>query len=119
MNEDLQKLKAERDDYKSRFEELKIKQDIGGIIDSLPPRYDRSRVKAMVDDSLEVFTLDSRENIVTRSGRPAREWIQARADLYNFMTAAPVSTKQQSEDQDYRFTGGVNIVDPEIMGKLT
>ena len=73
----------------------------------------------MVDDSLEVFTLDSRENIVTRSGRPAREWIQARADLYNFMTAAPVSTKQQSEDQDYRFTGGVNIVDPEIMGKLT
>ena len=72
----------------------------------------------MVDDSLEVFTLDSRENIVTRSGRPAREWIQAKADLYNF-TVVPASKKQQGENQDYRFTGGVNLVDPEIMGKLT
>ena len=117
MNEDLQKLKAERDDYKSRFEELKIKQDIGGIIDSLPPRYDRSRVKAMVDDSLEVFTLDSRENIVTRSGRPAREWIQARADLYGFTRNTPA--KQQGENQDYRFTGGVNLIDPDLRGKLT
>lgn len=118
MSEDLLKLKAERDDYKARFEELKIKQDIAAIIETLPSRYDRSRVKAMVDDSLEVFTLDSRENIVTRSGRPAREWIQAKADLYNF-TVVPASKKQQGENQDYRFTGGVNLVDPEIMGKLT
>ena len=118
MNEDLQKLKAERDDYKARFEELKIKQDIAEIIETLPSRYDRSRVKAMVDDSLEVFTLDSRENIVTRSGRLAKTWIMAKADLYNF-TVVPASKKQQSEDQDYRFTGGVNLVDPEIREKLT
>lgn len=118
MNEDLQKLKAERDDYKARFEELKIKQDIAAIIETLPSRYDRSRVKAMVDDSLEVFTLDSRENIVTRSGKSAKDWIQTKADLYNF-TMAPASKKQQGENQDYRFTGGVNLVDPEIMGKLT
>ena len=42
----------------------------------------------------------------------------AKADLYNF-TVAPASKKQQGENQDYRFTGGVNLVDPEIMGKLT
>lgn len=118
MSEDLLKLKAERDDYKARFEELKIKNDIAEIIETLPSRYDRSRVKAMVDDSLEVFTLDSRENIVTRSGKPAKDWIMAKADLYNF-TVAPASKKQQGENQDYRFTGGVNLVDPEIMGKLT
>ena len=38
MNEDLQKLKLERDDYKARFEELKIKQDIAAIIETLPSR---------------------------------------------------------------------------------
>ncbi len=118
MNEDLQKLKAERDDYKSRFEELKIKAELAGIIETLPSRYDRNRVKGLTDDSIEVFTLDSRENIVTRSGKPARDWIMAKADLYNF-TVAPASKKQQGENQDYRFTGGVNLVDPEIMGKLT
>lgn len=118
MSEDLLKLKAERDDYKARFEELKIKQDIAAIIETLPSRYDRNRVKGLVDDSLEVFTLDSRENIVTRSGKPAKDWIMAKADLYNF-TVAPASKKQQGENQDYRFTGGVNLVDPEIMGKLT
>ena len=77
MSEDLLKLKAERDDYKARFEELKIKQDIAAIIETLPSRYDRNRVKGLVDDSLEVFTLDSRENIVTRSGKPAKDWIMA------------------------------------------
>lgn len=118
MIENLQTIKAERDDYKARFEELKIKQDIAAIIETLPSRYDRSRVKAMVDDSLEVFMLDKDERVVTRSKRPAREWIQAKADLYNF-TVVPASKKQQGENQDYRFTGGVNLVDPEIMGKLT
>ena len=118
MSEDLLKLKAERDDYKARFEELKIKQDIAAIIETLPSRYDRNRVKGLVDDSLEVFMLDKDERVVTRFGRPAREWIQAKADLYNF-TVVPASKKQQGENQDYRFTGGVNLVDPEIMGKLT
>lgn len=118
MNEDLQKLKLERDDYKARFEELKIKQDIAAIIETLPSRYDRSRVKAMVDDSLEVFMLDKDERVVTRSKRPAREWIQAKADLYNF-TVTPASKIQQNEDQDYRFTGGVNLVDPDLRGKLS
>ena len=118
MNEDLQKLKLERDDYKARFEELKIKQDIAAIIETLPSRYDRNRVKGLVDDSLEVFTLDKDERVVTRSGKPAKAWIMAKADLYNF-TVVPASKKQQGENQDYRFTGGVNLVDPEIMGKLT
>ena len=116
MIENLQTIKAERDDYKARFEELKIKQDIAAIIETLPSRYDRSRVKAMVDDSLEVFMLDKDERVVTRSRRPAREWIQAKADLYNF-TVIPAS--KQSEDQDYRFTGGVNLVDPDLRGKLS
>lgn len=118
MNEDLQKLKAERDDYKSRFEELKIKAELAGIIETLPSRYDRNRVKGLIDDSLEVFMLDKDERVVTRSGRLARDWIMAKADLYNF-TVVPASKKQQGENQDYRFTGGVNLVDPEIMGKLT
>lgn len=118
MNEDLQKLKAERDDYKARFEELKIKQDIAAIIETLPSRYDKTKVKGMTDDSIEVFILDKNERVVTRSGKPARDWIMAKADLYNF-TVAPASKKQQGENQDYRFTGGVNLVDPEIMGKLT
>ena len=118
MNEDLQKLKLERDDYKNRFEELKIKQDIAEIIKTLPSRYDQNRVKGLIDDSLEVFMLDKDERVVTRSGKPAKDWIMAKADLYNF-TVAPASKKQQGENQDYRFTGGVNLVDPEIMGKLT
>ncbi len=123
MNEDLQKLKLERDDYKARFEELKIKQDIAAIIETLPSRYDRNRVKGLIDDSIEVFTLDKDERVVTRSGKPAKAWIMAKADLYNFtvvpVTVVPASKKQQGENQDYRFTGGVNLVDPEIMGKLT
>lgn len=117
MIENLQTIKAERDDYKARFEELKIKQGIAAIIETLPSRYDRNRVKGLTDDSLEVFTLDSRENIVTRSGKPARDWIMAKADLYNF-TVVPASKKRQSDEQDYRFTGGVNLVDPEIREKL-
>lgn len=118
MNEDLQKLKLERDDYKARYEELKIKAELAGIIETLPSRYDKTKVKGMTDDSLEVFTLDKDERVVTRSGRLARDWIMAKADLYNF-TVVPASKKQQGENQDYRFTGGVNLVDPEIMGKLT
>ena len=117
MSEDLLRLKAERDDYKARFEELKIKQDIAVIIETLPSRYDRNRVKGLTDDSLEVFVLDKDERVVTRSGKPAKDWIMAKADLYNF-TVVPAS-KKQGENQDYRFTGGVNLVDPEIMGKLT
>ena len=118
MNEDLQKLKLERDDYKARFEELKIKQDIAAIIETLPSRYDRNRVKGLTDDSLEVFMLDKDERVVTRSGKPARDWIMAKADLYNF-TVVPASKKRQSDEQDYRFTGGVNLVDPDLRGKLT
>ena len=118
MNEDLLKLKAERDDYKARFEELKIKQDIAAIIETLPSRYDKTKVKGMTDDSIEVFILDKNERVVTRSGKPARDWIMAKADLYNF-TVVPASKKRQSDEQDYRFTGGVNLVDPEIREKLT
>lgn len=118
MNEDLQKLKLERDTYKHRYEELKIEAELAAIIETLPSRYDRNRVKGLVDDSLEVFTLDSRENIVTRSGKSAKDWIQAKADLYNF-TMAPASRKQQDEKRDYRFTGGVNLIDPDLRGKLT
>ena len=116
MSEDL--LKLERDDYKARFEELKIKQDIAAIIETLPSRYDKTKVKGMTDDSIEVFILDKNERVVTRSGKSAKDWIMAKADLYNF-TVVPASKKQQGENQDYRFTGGVNLVDPEIMGKLT
>ena len=88
MNEDLLKLKAERDDYKARFEELKIKQDIAAIIETLPSRYDRNRVKGLTDDSLEVFVLDKDERVVTRSGKPAKDWIMAKADLFNFTVQA-------------------------------
>lgn len=88
MNEDLQKLKLERDDYKNRFEELKIKQDIAEIIETLPSRYDRNRVKGLTDDSLEVFMLDKDEHVVTRSGKPAKDWIMAKADLFNFTVKA-------------------------------
>ena len=28
--------------------------------------------------------LDKDERVVTRSGKPAKEWIQAKADLFNF-----------------------------------
>lgn len=118
MIENLQTIKAERDDYKRRYEELKIKQDIAAIIETLPSRYDKTKVKGMTDDSIEVFILDKNERVVTRSGRLAKDWIMAKADLYNF-TVVPASKKQQSEDQDYRFTGGVNLVDPEIREKLT
>ena len=88
MSEDLLKLKAERDDYKARFEELKIKQDIAEIIETLPSRYDRNRVKGLTDDSLEVFMLDKDERVVTRSGKPAKDWIMAKADLFNFTVQA-------------------------------
>lgn len=118
MIENLQTIKAERDDYKRRYEELKIKAELAGIIETLPSRYDRNRVKGLVDDSLEVFTLDKDERVVTRSRKSPKDWIQAKADLYNF-TVVPASKKQQSEDQDYRFTGGVNLVDPDLRGKLT
>ena len=67
MIENLQTIKAERDDYKRRYEELKIKAELAGIIETLPSRYDRNRVKGLVDDSLEVFTLDKDERVVTRS----------------------------------------------------
>ena len=117
MDEDLLKLKAERDDYKSRFEELKIKAELAGIIETLPSRYDKTKVKGMTDDSIEVFILDKNERVVTRSGKPAKNWILERANLYGFTRNTPA--KQQGENQDYRFTGGVNLVDPEIMGKLT
>ncbi len=118
MNEDLQKLKLERDTYKRRYEELKIEAELAGIIETLPSRYDKTKVKGMTDDSIEVFILDKNERVVTRSGKSAKDWIQAKADLYNF-TVVPASKKQQDENQDYRFTGGVNLIDPDLRGKLT
>lgn len=116
MSEDL--LKLERDDYKRRYEELKIKAELAAIIETLPSRYDKTKVKGMTDDSIEVFILDKNERVVTRSGKQARDWIMAKADLYNF-TVVPASKKRQSDEQDYRFTGGVNLVDPDLRGKLT
>ena len=92
--------------------------ELAGIIETLPSRYDKTKVKGMTDDSIEVFILDKNERVVTRSGKSAKDWIQAKADLYNF-TVVPASKKQQDENQDYRFTGGVNLIDPDLRGKLT
>ena len=64
MIENLQTIKAERDDYKRRFEELKIESEVSRIVDSLPAGYDHAKIRRLADDSLDVFQLDENENVL-------------------------------------------------------
>lgn len=94
MIENLQTIKAERDDYKRRFEELKIESEVSRIVDSLPAGYDHAKIRRLADDSLDVFQLDENENVVTRSGKPVKDWLLSRANLYKFKNNESANLKK-------------------------
>lgn len=84
--DEVETLKAEKEKYKRKFEELKIMEEARSIVSSLPKNFNKERILAAIEDRLEIFTLDDVESAVTKMGKPLNSWINEKSELYGFKT---------------------------------
>lgn len=94
----LRTAEKERDSFKTQFESQKTRLDeliklekaskvkgkLKEIVESLDAKYDRNKINSMLEDFEDNFDLDDVGDIAPYKGKAVKEWIQARADLYNF-----------------------------------
>lgn len=135
----LRTAEKERDSFKTQFESQKTRLDeliklekaskvkgkLKEIVESLDAKYDRNKINSMLEDFEDNFDLDDVGDIAPYKGKAVKEWIQARADLYNFTVNStpgnsnPGIKKGDSGKKPENKFGEVNLVDPDIASKLT
>lgn len=87
--DEVETLKAEKEKYKRKFEELKIMEEARSIVSSLPKNFNKERILAAIEDRLEIFTLDDVESAVTKKGKSLNSWINEKTELYGFLNQTP------------------------------
>ena len=109
----LRTAEKERDSFKTQFESQKVRLDeltklektskvrgkLKEIVESLDGKYDKGRISSMLEDFEDSFDLDEVGDIAPYKGKPIKDWIQGRADLYNF-TIQSTPGKSQPGNQD-------------------
>ena len=94
----LRTAEKERDSFKTQFESQKTRLDeltklekrskvrgkLKETVESLDNKYDKGRIYSMLEDFEDSFELDEVGDIAPYKGKPIKDWIQGRADLYNF-----------------------------------
>lgn len=53
--DEMETLKAEKEKYKRKFEELKIMEEARSIVSSLPKNFNKERILAAIEDRLSEF----------------------------------------------------------------
>lgn len=135
----LRATEKERDNYKTQFESQKARLDeltklekrskvrgkLKETVESLDNKYDKGRIYSMLEDFEDSFELDEVGDIAPYKGKPIKDWIQGRADLYNFtVNSTPgnsnpgIKNGDPGKKPENKF-GEVNLVDPDIASKLT
>lgn len=98
LKKKLRTAEKERDSFKTQFESQKVRLDeltklektskvrgkLKEIVESLDGKYDKGRISSMLEDFEDSFDLDEVGDIAPYKGKPIKDWIQGRADLYNF-----------------------------------
>lgn len=135
----LRTAEKERDSFKTQFESQKTRLDeltklekrskirgkLKENVESLDNKYDKGRIYSMLEDFEDSFELDEVGDIAPYKGKPIKDWIQGRADLYNFtIQSTPgnsnpgIKNGDSGKKPENKF-GEVNLVDPDIASKLT
>jgi len=98
----LRATEKERDSYKTQFEarqkrldeleavdkRTKVHGKLKEIVEALDAKYDKSKIYSVLEDYEDMFELDDVGDLAPFKGKALKDWIPARADLFNFYVAS-------------------------------
>ena len=98
----------ERDSYKTQFEarqkrldeleavdkRTKVHGKLKEIVEALDAKYDKSKIYSMLEDYEDMFALDEVGDLAPFKGKAVKDWIPAKADLFNcYVASTPGGSK--------------------------